>query len=475
MGLLPGGEALRDRPLHRRRRALTSRSRRPSLKVRQKDLGDVGEGRGRLTMKNWRWFVLLAVLGLIASACTGEASPQQEDGSPEAVTIDLWIFEGEDAFLPTLKAAFEEEHPNITLKITNIPEDNYVTKIDTALAADSPPDIGFIYEPRWMKAGRVLPLDDVIASHEIDTSTYNQNAFSYCNLDGKVYCLGSYSGAIMLFYNKELFDQVSLPYPSATEPMTIDEYAALAAKLTQPNDDLAKYVWGGVSDATNWWTDSRTLFSEDGKNIVGYANDAATVHVYDVLTKMIRDGQAPSESSFQLLGEWEDMLAQGQLAMIILDNIVAIPTLEEAGIDWGAAPTPVETEGDLPWVGSWSDYWGVFAGSENPEAAKEFVAFAGTEGNRLRALAGGQPLDFTVAEESDWAGDSAGRAEAMQVIKLARPNIFLPANIFEITGQLWDVFALVVEGDETAQHALDEAAPEMQDTLDRAWETWEDI
>lgn len=428
-------------------------------------------------MTHWgRTFVIFAVLTLIASACSGgdEEQQQQEDGELGAATVSLWVFEGEDEFLPTLKRAFEKEHPNITVEITNIPEDNYVTKIDTALAADSPPDIGYMYEARWMKAGRVVPLDDVIASHGIDTSTYNQNAFSYCALEGKIYCLGSYSGAIMLFYNKELFDQAGVPYPSATEPMTVDEYAALAAKLTQPTDDLSKYVWGGYADATNWWTDSRTLFSEDARQIEGYANDAPTVHAYDVLAKMVRDGTSPSESDFEFFGN-TDILATGQMAMTITDNVVAIPTLEEAGIEWGAAPTPVETASDLPWVGSWTDYWGVFAGSEHEEAAKEFVAFVGTEGNRLRSLAGGQPLDSTVAEETDWAGESTGRAEAVQVIKLARPNIFLPANIFEITAPLWDAFALAVEEEKTAQQALDDVAPDMQETLDRSWESWEEI
>lgn len=430
-------------------------------------------------MKNWgRPLVHLAVLTLVVSACTGGGpTGQQQPQSPKELgpaTVNLWIFEGEDVFVPTLKSAFEKEHPNIEIKITDIPEDNYVTKIDTALAAGSPPDIGYMYEPRWMKAGRVLPLDDVIASHGVDVSTYNQSAFSFCVLEGKTYCLGSYSGAIMLFYNKDLFDKAGLPYPSATEPMTIDEYAALAAKLTQANDDRSKYVWGGYADVTTWWLDWRDLFTEDGRKVEGYLNDAPTVHMYDVLAKMIRDGYSPSESDFEFFGN-TDPLATGQMAMTIVDNVVAIPTLEKAGIGWGAAPVPVEKEGDLPWVSSWSDYWGVFDGGDSPEAAKEFVAFVGTEGNRLRSLAGGQPLDSAVAEETGWAGESAGRADALQVVKLARPNIFLPANIFSLDGPLWDAFGLIVEGEKTAQQALDEAAPDMQDSLDRAWETWEEI
>jgi multiple sugar transport system substrate-binding protein len=424
--------------------------------------------------RSMRPVLLLVLVSWIAAACTGgDAEPPPAGGSPSG-TINLWIFEGESDFLPTMVKAFEQEHPGITVKVTDIPEDNYVTKIDTALAAGRPPDIGYLYEPRWIKAGRILPLDDVIASHHVDVSSFNQNAFSFCKMDGRTYCLGSYAGAIMLFYNKDLFDKAGVPYPSATEPMTVDEYAALAARLTQPDDDLSKYVWGGYADVTTWWLDWRDLFSEDGRQVEGYIDDAPTIHMYDVLGKMVRDGTSPSESDFDFFGN-TDPLATGQMAMTIVDNVVAIPTLEKAGIDWGAAPVPVEKAGDPAWVSSWSDAWSVFDGGGNPEAAKEFVAFAGTEGNRLRAEAGEMPLSSTVAEQTGWAGDSPGRKEALEVMKLARPGIFLPGNIFSIDPPLWDAFALIVEGDKTAQEAIDEAAPQMQQNLDRAWQTWNEI
>ena len=106
------------------------------------------------------------------------------------------------------------------LEITEIPEDSYTTKVDTALAAGSPPDIGLVFEPRWIKAGRVLPLDDAIEAAAMDVSTLNQNALSGCLFEGSVYCLGSYVGSVMLFYNKELFDAAGVPYPSPTEPMS---------------------------------------------------------------------------------------------------------------------------------------------------------------------------------------------------------------------------------------------------------------
>jgi ABC-type glycerol-3-phosphate transport system substrate-binding protein len=233
-------------------------------------------------------------------------------------------------------------------------------------------------------------------------------------------------------------------------------------------------VWGGYADVTTWWLDWRVMYSEDGRQVAGLVNDAPTVHMYDVLAKMIRDGTSPSESDFQFFGD-ADLMATGQMAMTINENISAPLALDQAGIDWGAAPVPVEKEGDAAWVSSWSDFWGVFNGSEHPQEAKEFVAFVGTEGNTLRSEHGGMPLDSAVAEETNWAGDSEGRAEIVEVVKLARPNIFLPANIFSLDSELWDSFGLIVEGEKTAQEALDEAAPAMQESLDRAWVTWEDI
>jgi multiple sugar transport system substrate-binding protein len=417
--------------------------------------------------------VVVAVLALVVSGCSrGSEPPSGDDTGP--ITLSLWVFEGEEEFLPALKKAFEAEHQNITLKITDIPEDSYTTKMDTALAADSPPDIGWVYEPRWMKAGRVLPIDDIIASHQIDLSVLNQNALAGCEFEGSHYCLGSYTGAVMLFYNKALFDEAGIPYPSATEPMSIDEYAEIARKLTKPNEDLSKHVFGGSATPPFYWTSSGTHFSEDGKTIQGLVNDPATVHMYDVLTTMVRDRIAPSESDVEFFGSTE-ILATGQQAMSITDNVTAIPILEQADVAWGAAPPPVEEAGEPAFVSAWTDQFGVFEGSEHPDAAKEFIAFLSTEGNRLRSEeADALPLDSTVAEETDWAGDSEGRAETLEVVKLAQGETFIP-GFWDVTGQLWDSFALVVENEETAQQALDEAAPGMQESLDRAWQTWEDM
>jgi multiple sugar transport system substrate-binding protein len=426
-----------------------------------------------------RWSAgLLAMVTAISVGCTssdGSGDGGSKGGAEEgSITLTLWAFEGEEAFFPTLKERFEAEHPNVTIEVTEIPEDNYPTKVDTALAAGRPPDLGLVYEQRWFKAGAVLPLDDVIASKGIDLSTFNQNAMSGCGFEDSVYCVGSYVGAVLLFYNKDLFDAAGVPYPSSTEPMTIDEFAAVAAQLSQPSDDLSKRVWGTIGEAPFWWADPTTHFSDDGRTTEGYMNDAPTVHLYDVMSGLVRDGYAPTGSEFDLVGT-EDLLSSGQVGMAISDNLTAIKGLEKAGFNWGAAPVPIESAGDPVYVASWTDQVGVFSASEHPDMAKEFVAFLATEGNQLRIEVADQlPLDSAVPGSTTWAEKSEGRADVMAAVQEARQAVFVP-GFWDVTSPLWDTFDAMVAGDITAQQGLDEAAPIVQDNLDRSWETWEAI
>ena len=65
---------------------------------------------------------------------------------------DRRLFEAVIAPGSTRQETFETAHPDISIEVTDIPEDQYVTKIDTALAAGETPDIAFVYERRWLKA-----------------------------------------------------------------------------------------------------------------------------------------------------------------------------------------------------------------------------------------------------------------------------------------------------------------------------------
>ena len=402
-------------------------------------------------------------------------------GAQEPVTLNYWAFEGdlEDPFMPSLIAAFQAEHPSVTVETTLIPEDQYVVKLDTAMAAGSPPDIGFLYEPRWVKAAKILPLDEMIASHDINLDDFNQAVMhGSCIIDEKVYCLGSYTGAVVLIYNKAMFDAAGLEYPSPTEPLTIDEYAELAAQLSVPNDDITQQVWGASAEAPYWWMNRTNMFSEDARTVEGLINDESTKHAYQVLAGMVIDGHAPGSSAMQALGTEasEDLFLQGKLAMVIGD-FAQIEALEEAGVDYGVATLPVENAGDPPYLPVWTDGLAIFSDTDHPTEAMEFIAFLASEGQRLRVEEVGEPpLNAAAAVEYGWAeqGNVAGREQFLQAVGAANPPMFVP-GFWDVVAPLEDLYNLMASGDAAAAEALDEVAPRMQDSLDQAWETWEQL
>ena len=432
--------------------------------------------------------VLTLLMVLFLAACGGgeSAAPEQPENAAESSSdadtvpttgdteeVSLWVFEGEEAFLPRLEEEFEAQNPNIDLQITEIPEGEYVTKIDTALAAGEPPEIGFIYEARWVKADKVLSAKSALEAAGVNLEDFNQGALgANCLMDNDIFCMGTYSGGMVLFYNKDLFDAAGLGYPSSTEAMGMQEYADLAAQLSNDAENIQEKVWGGSSDLMFYWSDPAYLFSEDGRTV--QMNDEDTVIAHQILVDMIADGHAPSPSDNDLFGD-ADMAAQGQQAMWLIDNIIGVESLEAVeNINWGVAPVPVEKAGDEAWVSSWTDSFGVFSESDNPEAAMKFITFLATDGSRLRIETGGVPLDLKVAEEMNWAGDSVGRQELAEVMGTGRQGIFIP-GVWDVIDPMWDMWDIMIEEGGSAQETFDETAVYVQENLDASWETYESI
>ncbi len=413
--------------------------------------------------------IILVATAMLLSFSFGTAIAQDEE-----VTLDLWMFLDGTGFLPSVVEAFEAAHPNIKVQITDVPEGEYVTKVDTAFLAGQPPDIAFPYVIRWIRAGLVAPIDQTLEAAGVEIEDYNAGAVSRnCTLDGRVYCLGTFTAGYNIFYNKDSFDAAGVPHLSPTEPITIDEYADIVAQLAVYSEDMSERVWGGTLPMP-WWTDAANYFSADGRNVIGYVNDEATAHFYQLVADMAGTGAILTTADLSLVGNSaDDMLASGQLAMAMSDSPIAQPLLEAAGVNWGAAPPPVEVEGDPAWVYTGSDELMALSGSDNLPEALQFILFWATEGNRMRLEAGGLPMNMRMAEEMDWAEGSEGRQELLQAISLGRSTVFVP-TVWGAYEQIAEAInSLMIEDGIPAQEALDEIAPVIQDDLDQLWETWD--
>ena len=136
--------------------------------------------------------------------------------------LSIWTYpQGDDeTSLKAYKAAFEELYPDVTVKISVIPEDTYGTKVNTALQAHKPPDIAVIEDRGWMKAGRVLDLTPYYASWGVDVADFNPGGIARATVEGDVadgvYGVGDFLGGNIFVYNKAMFDAAGIPYPAPT-------------------------------------------------------------------------------------------------------------------------------------------------------------------------------------------------------------------------------------------------------------------
>jgi ABC-type glycerol-3-phosphate transport system substrate-binding protein len=428
-------------------------------------------------MRARSWFVTIAIVTLVAGACTSNGN--NGNNSSGHVTLTLWNIEegsGGGEFFDALVKGFEKKYPNVSIDVTSYPEAQYGTKVATAIAAGSPPDLGDVYSFELMKEGKLVPLDDMIKQQGIDLSTYNkaivgdpsqENAEFGCSYGGKLYCMGSYTGAVMLFYNKDMFDAAGIPYPKAWPPMTTDEFVKIACELTNPDQG----VYGAAYGDPVTWNPWEMVVSPDGRTATGYVNGPTSVHVHDILAQGIRNKCAPS---LNVLDPWEqgnDFFSRGKLAMVVTD-FQSLFKIENAGINYGitAPPTPA---GLQPFFNVWTDSTGIFEGTDHQKEAEEFIAYLTTEGQHLRvSTTGDLPLDSKVAKSDNWANGIPGREEALQVMPHARAAVFIP-NRWDTYGPIFDAFGPIISGEKTAQQALDEAAPAIQQNLDKQWKIWE--
>lgn len=415
----------------------------------------------------------LAVIGttLILAGCFGRG------GNTSSSSISVWMFpQGDDeAAIRAFEAAFEKSHPGKNVEVVVYPEDEYVTKVNTALVAGNPPDVAIIESDDWMKAGYVVKLTDKLAGWGVSIGDYNPGGLARGALENDpangVYGIGTFLGGNVLVYNKALFQAAGVPFPSPDTSMTFEQYADLCQRLAKPDRDPAKNVYGcsmPADIAYNFYP----VYGPDGHQAEGFMNSPELASAFDIGAKVINDKLAPSPSVLDTITE-TDLFAQGQIA-ITWSDFTAVPTYEQAGIDFGMAPFFV-VQGQDDFVDTWTAAWGTFTKSRHPEDALLFLQFLATEGQKVQMSATPDPpLSTKVANEAGYGKDDPIKDEFLRVLANARPLTFVPPG-----EENWDpvevMRQLTVEGKPHAQPILDQMAAAAQQALPDVWKRWESL
>lgn len=210
----------------------------------------------------------------LVSGCTGSESGQTEK-SGEKQTIRITYVAGEiDGQSSDLDIIFEDfykEHPNCEVVL----EENG-SALMAKIAANDAPDIIRVKSteqlPTYVNKNIIMPLDDLLAESEL----YDENdIFPICRdsfrFDGKEFGKGKIYGlpkdwsTSAMWVNTKMFAEAGLEAPTLEDPLTYDEMAEYAKKLTKKDGDKISVF--GLTDITNPDMIAERILNMKGKSM----------------------------------------------------------------------------------------------------------------------------------------------------------------------------------------------------------------
>lgn len=188
--------------------------------------------------KGFRLFALLILsLGIIAGCSEkGSAGTQKETDGP--VRLKMAVFPADEAVFKKGYEVFKQDHPNIDITFETFPQQQYYEKIRMQLSGGEGYDLFTGQMDQMIDTGILAPLDDYIKESNMDVTGYGSMYESY-KYEGKVLSLPFRKSNWMLYYNKTLFDEKGVKYPSVD--MTWNEFRELAKKMTSGSGENKVY------------------------------------------------------------------------------------------------------------------------------------------------------------------------------------------------------------------------------------------
>jgi raffinose/stachyose/melibiose transport system substrate-binding protein len=192
-------------------------------------------------------------IALVATGCAGSGNDTGSSSSGGGdVTLTVWTNSTTgpgQQFFEDAATAYHSAHPNVTVKIQSVQNEDLDGKLQTALNSNSAPDIflqrGGGKMQAMVDAGQIQALD---LSDEAKQNT-GKAALAGESIDGKVYAVPFDFLPEGIYYSKDLFAQAGITATPTTMAELNDDVAKLKAKGVQAIAVGAKDGW----PAAHWY------------------------------------------------------------------------------------------------------------------------------------------------------------------------------------------------------------------------------
>ncbi len=344
------------------------------------------------------------LVGLAACSSGGGGSSPLASAGPEGVDdgseLTLWTRAPLEKQAKLLVEAYNASHEN-QVKLTVVPNDDYVAKVGAAAGSDSLPDLfaaDIVYVPNWVEQGLFQDLTANIDGLDFKDEI-NKGHLAAGTSDDKEHVLPFVLDLSMLFWNKELYKEAGLdPEQGPTTLAEFAEDAKAVQALNKPDTyGTATGLNCGGCLVFTWfpsvWADGEQVMNEDGTESL-LAEDGAK-EVYSTWADLWKSGAVLPSSKDEAGPTWTAGFTEGKVGVMPYPATL----LSSTPFDVGVSGIPGPKGGDSTFVGG--DGIGVSKDSKKAAQSWNFLSWLMSEDAQVGVLA----KDNDVVSRSDLANN----------------------------------------------------------------------
>lgn len=317
--------------------------------------------------------LVLLLLTLAPAALASCGSSTTTSGETE---LSFWIRSSGSGYTKPLVDAYNKTHKT-KIKLTLIPDANFVQKFGTAVAGGNAPDIvavDLIYLPAFSQSNQMTDITDM--AHQL--SFFNELSPSHVRLatyNNRIYGLPYSAEGSILLYNKTLFKQAGLD--PEKPPTNWAEIEAYAKKITALGNNTYGYYFAGRCAGCNAftflpliWASGGDVLSDDGKT--PKMDSPAVKDAFSFYKKLWDEQLVPKGAKVDNGSESLNAFTTGKIGMVG-SGAFSIGSLkkEHPNIDFGVSYLPGKDGGTSSFAGG--DTIGIPRGSKHSAEAFDFI------------------------------------------------------------------------------------------------------
>lgn len=419
-------------------------------------------------------------VSMLAGCGSGETSSASSDSSTdstenaggeetqtvaEEITIEFWTIDLKAAFgdfFNEMIATYEAENPGVTINWTDIPYDDVQSKLVTAVAGGTAPDVVNLNTQLTLNlAGENALVDLNAEATEEQKNIYIEDLWNSAKIGDSVYAFPWYASPDIMFYNSELFEQAGMEVPSTFEEALLEAeefYNKTGAYLFLPDEFFNLLVEENIS-----------ILNEDGT--AAAFNTPETVDLLNRYKKYTDAGVIPKTK----WGDWDEALKlfeSGKLAIVSSSGSSLSRIKDEAPDIYEKISISTPLTGKTGLSRNPLMNLVVPAASKNHEAAIAFANYVTNDANQLAfckevsifpsTVAASQDPYFTSDTETLEGQASAMSAQASQTSQDFSLGIANQNNIQQAVDKAYE--AVIINGEDT-QASLDQVESDVNSLI----------